>query len=91
MTEETLIIANEIKTDIDELQYEVKKLPRKLVSSIESKYSKRILKIEYKLKFLGDVFKDYFEMELTDEDLKALVKIREDKIKKLQKELAELH
>ena len=91
MTEETLKRANEIKAEIDRLQYEVKRLPRSLLSSIYNKYSKRILIREYKLKFLGDVFANGFEMELTDEDLKALVRIRKDKIKELQTKLAELN
>lgn len=91
MTEETLIIANEIKKRIDKLQNEINRLSRSLLSSIYNKYSKRILIREYKLKFLGDVFANGFEMELTDEDLKALVRIRENKIKELQTKLAELH
>ena len=91
MTEETLIIANEIKKRIDKLQNEINRLQRSLLSSIHNKYSKRILIREYKLKFLGDVFVNGFEMELTDEDLKALIRIRKDKIKELQTKLAELH
>lgn len=91
MTEETLIIANEIRKRIDKLQYEIDRLPRELISSVHNKYAERILKREYRLKILEGIFNDGFEMELTDEDLKALVRIRENKIKELQKELAELH
>lgn len=92
MTEETLIIANEIKKRIDSLRYEINRLPRELLSSVNNKYTERILKREYKLKFFRDgVFSGDFEMKLTDEDLKALIRIREDKITELQKELAELH
>lgn len=91
MTDETLKKANEIKERIDSLQYEIDRLPRELLSSIHNKYTERILKREYKLKILKGVFSGDFEMKLTDEDLKALVRIREDKIRELQKELAELN
>lgn len=40
---------------------------------------------------LKGIFDGNFVMKLTDEDLKALVRIRENKIKELYKELAELH
>ena len=91
MTEETLIRANEIKIEIDRLQHEVKLLPRQLLSSDNDQYAERILKRGYLLNILGGVFNGDFVMKLTDEDLKALVRIRVDKIKELQKELAELH
>lgn len=90
MTEETLIRANEIKAEIDRLQYEVKWLPRQLLSSVNNQYAERILKRRYLLNILGGVFNENFSMKLTDEDLKALVRIRKDRIKELQKELSEL-
>lgn len=76
---------------LDKLQNEINRLTRSLLSSIHNKYSKRILIREYKLKFLGDVFVNGFEMELKDEELKALVRIRKDKIKELQTKLEKLH
>lgn len=94
MTEETLIMANEIKSQIDRLQYEAAQLPRKLVSSANNKYTKRVLRrMERKRKFIlndGSCFYTSFEMQLTDEDLKALVEIREKKIRNLKEELAAL-
>ena len=91
MTEETLKRANEIKAEIDRLQYEVKRLPRELLSSVYNKYAERFLKRRYLLNILKGTFDGDFVMKLTDEDLKVLVRIREDKIKELQKELAELN
>ena len=91
MTEKTLKRANEIKIEIDRLQHEVKLLPRQLLSSVNNQYAERVLKRRYFLHILKGIFNGDFEMKLTDEDLKALVRIREDKIKELQKELAELH
>ena len=92
MTEKTSEMANEIKTEINRLQYEVKRLPRELLSSVHNKYAERFLKREYTIKILKRVFSgDDFLIKLADEDLVALVRIREDKIKKLQNELAELH
>lgn len=91
MTEETLKRANEIKAEIDRLQYEVKRLPRQIISSVHNQYAERILKRRYFLHILKGIFDENFVMKLTDEDLKALVRIRENKIKELQKELAELH
>lgn len=91
MTEETLKKANEIRDRIDSLQHEINILPRKLLSSVHNEYSERFLKREYKLRIFKGSFSGDFVMKLTDEDLKALVRIREDKVKELQKELAELH
>lgn len=91
MTEEALKRANEIKAEIDRLQYEVKRLPRELLSSVYNKYAERFLKRTYFLHILKGVFDGDFVMKLTDEDLKALVRIRENKIKELQRELAELY
>ena len=91
MTEKTLIRANEIKAEIDRLQYEAKLLPRKLLSSVNNQYAERFLKRRYLLNILGGILNGDFVMKLTDEDLKALVRIRENKIKELQRELEELH
>ena len=90
MTEKTLKRANEIKAEIDRLQYEVNRLPRELLSSSNNLYAERILKRRYFLNIIKGVFDGDFVMKLTDEDLKALVRIREDRIKELQKELSEL-
>lgn len=91
MTYETLEKASEIKEKIDNLQYEIIRLPRELLSSTNKKYAERFLKREYRLKILGGVRSGDFDIQLTDEDLKALVSIRENKIKDLQKELEELN
>lgn len=99
MTEETLNKANELKAEIERLNKEVLELPRYIINHRQYEESnhkymyipRRLVRERYKLvAFKGHFSKDY-EMELTEEDLKALVKIRIDKISELKTELAELN
>lgn len=99
MTEETLKKANEIKAEIERLNKEALEIPRYITNHRQYEESghkymyipRRLVREKYKLvAFKGHFSKDY-EMELTEEDLKALAEIRQKKIAKLKTKLAELN
>lgn len=99
MTETTLARANTLKKEIDQLEKEIRLLPRELLSSTNNKYAERFLRKEYHLRFEIGIFKgdimegvgeDERTMKLTDEDLNALIDIRKRKLAELRKELTEL-
>ena len=97
MTEETLKKAIDIQKRISELKIECERIPRQYLNwrNKEEGYWRRMLvKIKEKVfvkfpqRYEGD--KDTL-MELTEEDLKCLVSIREKEIKELEIELVELN
>lgn len=97
MTGETLIRANEIKEEINRLNNEIKELPRYIIDRREYEKTghmyipRRLVRERYKLvAFKGHFSKDY-EMELTEEDLDALVGIRLNKVTELKKEFEQLN
>lgn len=96
MDKETLNRASEIKRKIEELQKEIEEFPRYIIDRKEYEksghmYVKRFLVRErYKLRVPKGHFCDGLEFELSEEDLKALVDIRKQKIKELEEELKKL-
>ncbi len=95
MDKETLDRANEIKIEIEKLQREIKEFPRYILDPKEYEksghmYVKRLLVRErYKLIVPKGIVKD-LEFELSEEDLRALVDLRIQKVKELEKELENL-
>lgn len=95
MTEASLERAVQIKKQIDQLKYEIKRLPKERVSTNkESEFydiiRERIVTKGFLLKIPNTFALDRHIMILTDEDLKALIEVREKKLKALRKELEEL-
>lgn len=96
MDKQTLNKANEIKQRIEELQKEIEEFPRYIVDPKEYKksghmYVKRLLIRErYKLKVPKGYFQKDLEFELSEEDLQALVELRQKKIAELEEELKSL-
>lgn len=97
MTVETLEKANEIKNEIINLKKECEKLPRQYLDWRDKKhgYWKRMLigignkiMVKYPQSYEGD---KNILMELSEEDLSALVEIREKKIELLNQELEKLN
>jgi hypothetical protein len=97
MTVETLEKANEIKNEIIKLKKECEKLPRQYLDWRDKKhgYWKRMLigignkiMVKYPQNYEGD---KNILMELSEEDLSALVEIREKKIELLNQELGKLN
>ncbi len=96
MDKETLDRANEIKIEIEKLQREIKEFPRYILDQKEYEksghmYVKRLLERErYKLRVPKGYYAKDLEFELSEEDLRALVDLRIQKVKELEKELENL-
>lgn len=96
MDKETLDRANEIKSIIEKLQREIKEFPRYILDQKEYEksghmYVKRLLVRErYKLRVPKGYYVKDLEFELSEEDLRALVDLRIQKVKELEKELENL-
>ncbi len=96
MDKETLDRANEIKIEIEKLQREIKEFPRYILNQKEYEksghmYVKRLLERErYKLRVPKGYYVKDLEFELSEEDLRALVDLRIQKVKELEKELENL-
>lgn len=98
MTEEKLNRANELAENIKQLEAEIHELPRKYTSPITNKEGKvvRLLvkEVTQVKMYVQGVWKKTrkgnFSIALTDEDLQALVDIRERKLEALRKELEDL-
>lgn len=96
MDKGTLNKANQIKQQIEQLQKEIDEFPRYIVDRKEYEksghmYIKRfIMRERWKLKVPKGVFTKDLEFELSEEDLQALVELRQRKVKELEKELEEL-
>lgn len=95
MTEQTLNKANELKRQIDELESECERLPRKYIHDDDDRvYFKRHL-VQIAQKFFVQFPKRHNRdmktlLELSEEDLQALVDIRMNKITMLREELENL-
>lgn len=96
MDKGTLNKANQIKQQIEQLQKEIDEFPRYIVDRKEYEksghmYIKRfIMRERWKLKVPKGIFTKDLEFELSEEDLQALVELRQRKVKQLEKELEEL-
>lgn len=96
MNKETLNRANQIKQQIEQLQKEIDEFPRYIVDQKEYEksghmYIKRLLVRErYRLRVPKGIYLKDLEFELSEEDLQALVELRQKKVKELEKELEEL-
>ena len=96
MDKKTLNRANEIKREIEKLQKEINEFPRYIINQKEYEesgcmYVKRFLVRErYKLKVPKGCFVEDLKFELSEEDLQALVGLRVQKIRELEKELEDL-
>lgn len=103
MTQEALQRANEIQAELKKLEMEVKDLPRwifdnRAYSEQKRGYIGRFLRmgrkntpvIEASVKSTGFPFGNYDEIEMSEEDLNALIEVRKAKIEALTKELEEL-
>lgn len=77
MKRDVLEKANELTTEIERLNKEIVELP---VNKLLRKY---------KFKAGGYIFRN-FEIELTNDDIKALVDLRVKQVEKLKRELEEL-
>ena len=99
MTVENLEKAKEIEKKISAIKEEITLIPRVIVdwrgyeeSGHKYYYIKRLLKV-WKNKRAIRAIKGYnrqVEIELSEEDLNALVEIRRNKLKELEKQLTEL-
>lgn len=93
MDKGTLDKANQIKQQIEQLQKEIDEFPRYIVDRKEYEksghmYIKRfIVRERWKLKVPKGIFTKDLEFELSEEDLQALVELRQKKVKQLEKEL----
>lgn len=96
MDKGTLDKANQIKQQIEQLQKEIDEFPRYIVDRKEYEksghmYIKRfIMRERWKLKVPKGVFTKDLEFELSEEDLQALVELRQRKVNQLEKELEKL-
>lgn len=96
MNKLTLDRANEIKAKIEALEKEIKELPRYIIDHKEYKKSghmyigRYLIRERYKIKIFKGQFSPDFEIELSEEDLQALIEIRQRKIAKLEEELKNL-
>ena len=99
MTVENLEKAKEIEKQISEIKEEMELIPRVVVdwrgyeeTGHKCYYIKRLLKV-WKNKRAIRAIKGYnreVEIELSEEDLNALIEIRRNKLKELEKQLTEL-
>lgn len=96
MDKGTLDKANQIKQQIEQLQKEIDEFPRYIVDRKEYEKNGRmhikrfIMRERWKLKVPKGIFTKDLEFELSEEDLQALVELRQKKVKQLEKELEEL-
>lgn len=96
MNRETLKRAEEISEEIKRLENEINELPRYIIDKRAYKesgnmYVKRILeRYKFKVRIPHGYFQKDLELEMSEEDLQALVELRVKKVKELEKELEEL-
>ena len=93
---ETIYKANEIEAKIKELERQIKEFPRYIIDRQQYEksghmYVKRIFeRYKFKIRIPKGYYQKDLELELSEEDLQALVDLRKKKIEELKKRLEEL-